>query len=165
MCLQAAIIQSPLPWEQLKSQKFASTKLWVLVGFLSCPGINPLYLAAEERRRWRVGSEALALEEGSTGASQIQSLPHQPLHVEPLKPLEHLPLVARGFPRTAATSGHAVRESWRAPLKLFPPGEGSFEQNRRDDFPSPSLLYSSSPSQLLPNLPAPAFTCLVVLFL
>lgn len=103
-----------------------------------------------------MGSEALALDEGSAGASQIQPLPLQPLHVEPpvLKPLEHLPLVARGFPRTAATSGHAVRESSRAPLKLFPPGEGSFEQNRRDDFPGPSLLYSSSPSQLLPNLPA-----------
>lgn len=50
VCLQAAMIQSPLPWEQLKSQKFASTKLWVLVVFFSCPQINPLYVAAEERQ-------------------------------------------------------------------------------------------------------------------
>lgn len=28
---------SPLPWEQLKSQKFASTKLWVLVFFFKLP--------------------------------------------------------------------------------------------------------------------------------
>lgn len=31
MCLQAAMSQSPLPWEQLKSQKFASTTPWGLV--------------------------------------------------------------------------------------------------------------------------------------
>lgn len=56
VCLQAAVIQSPLPWEQLKSQKFASTKLWVLVVFFSCPQINPLYVAAEERQ-WLEGGK------------------------------------------------------------------------------------------------------------
>lgn len=109
-----------------------------------------------------MGSEALALEEGSAGASQIQPLPLQPLHAKPpaLKPLQHLPPVALGFPGPAAVSRQPVklrglgRESSRAPVKLFPPGEGSFEQDRWDDFPSPSLLYSNSPSELLPNLPA-----------
>lgn len=37
MRVQAAVIQSPLSWEQLKSQKFASTTLWVLVGFFELP--------------------------------------------------------------------------------------------------------------------------------
>lgn len=58
-----------------------------------------------------MGSKAVGLEEGSTGDSQIQLLPLQPLHAKlpALKLLQHLPSVAWGFPRTAAMPGQRVR--------------------------------------------------------
>lgn len=93
-----------------------------------------------------MGSEARTLEEGSAGASQSQALPLQPLRAEPpaLKPLQHLHLWRGAFHRLLQHLGSLSsfeglgRESSRAPVKLFPPGEGSFEQDRWDVFPSPS---------------------------
>lgn len=48
LCVLAAMIQSPLPWVGPVEKKFASTKLYVLVGFFTL-ALNKSSLATEER--------------------------------------------------------------------------------------------------------------------